>query len=140
MRLDCDSLVNHHMTSMSHYYRPPRRVPSRDSEEEPTTQRSRTKDILILFIGLVIVCLVLFALSIVLGNLGFHTISLGLSLFATILIWVSVGVGVAVGITFYVMQSFLKREFKKRFDRMDRERNIQYRRMMGLDEPEEQDQ
>jgi hypothetical protein len=128
------------MTSTAHYYRPPRRVPSRDSEEESGTQRSRTRDILILFFGLVIICLVLFGLSLVLGNLGFHTISLGLSLFATILIWVSVGVGVAVGITFYVMRSFLKREFKKRFDRMDRERNIQYRRMMGLDEPEEQDQ
>ncbi|MFX1510533.1 MAG: hypothetical protein ACFFBR_09530 [Promethearchaeota archaeon] len=128
------------MSSISHYYRPPRRVPSRDSEEEPSTQRSRTRDIIILFIGLVIVCLVLFGLSIVLRNLGFHSMALGLSLFATILVWVTVGVGVAVAITFYVMQSFLKREFKKRFDRMDRERNIQYRRMMGLDESEEKDQ
>ena len=60
-------------------------------------------------------------------------------MFAVILIWVGIGVGFAVGITYYVMRSFLKREFKRRFDRMDQERHARYRQMMGLDNPDEEE-
>ncbi len=52
---------------------------------------------------------------------------------AVILVFVSIGVGFAVGLTYFMMQTFLKREFKKRFDRMDQERHARYRKMMGLD-------
>ncbi len=56
---------------------------------------------------------------------------------AVILIWVTIGVGFTVGITYFIMRSFLRYEFRKRFDRMDRERHARYRQMMGLDDSEE---
>jgi hypothetical protein len=82
---------------------------------------------------------VLFVLSIVFQQLGLYTTSLALHLFAIILIWVSVGVGFAVGLTYLVMQSFLKREFRKRFERMDKAWHEQYRQRMGLDHPDDED-
>ncbi len=123
------------MSRRAQYYRPPRRVPSDESKNLP--QRTRTRDIIILFVGLIVACLILFGVSILLGQFGLHTMALGVFMFAVILVWVSIGVGVTVGITYFVMQSFLKREFKRRFDRMDQERHARYRKMMGLDNPED---
>ena len=129
--------MNFVRTSNTQYYRPPRRVPSRETDSEP--KRSRTRDILFLFGGLLIASLILFGISYLLGQMGFHSMALGIHIFAVILIFVSIGVGFAVGITYYVMRSFLKREFKKRFDRMDQERHARYRKMMGLDPPDDED-
>lgn len=72
--------------------------------------------------------------------MGLYTIALGIQMFATILIWLSIGVGFTVGITYFVMQTFLKREFNRRFKRMDQERQAQYRRMMGLDQPADEEE
>jgi hypothetical protein len=125
------------MSRRAQYYRPPRRVPSSESDEyEP---RSRTRDIIVLFVGLIATCLILLGASFICGQLGLYTISLGIFLLAVILIWVSVGVGIAVGVTYFVMQAFLKREFKKRFDKMDRERHDRYRRMMGLEHSDDEE-
>ncbi len=119
------------------YYRPPRRIPSREGDSH--SQRSRTRDIIFLFVGLLIVSLILVGVSYLLGQMGLHTIALGIFMFAVILIWVSIGVGFTVGLTYYFMRSFLKREFKKRFDRMDQERYRRYRQMRGLDKRDIED-
>ncbi len=125
------------MISSAQYYRPPRRVPRDDSDGTP--QRSRTRDIIFLFGGIIILSLALFGVSHLLRLQGLHTMALGIFMFAVILIWVGIGVGFAVGITYYVMRSFLKREFKKRFDRMDKERHAKYRQMRGLDSSDDED-
>jgi hypothetical protein len=118
-------------TSKAQYYRPPRRVPR--SESEPSTSRNRTRDIILLFTILIVACLLLFGFSFFLTIRGLPTIALGVYMLAVILVFVSIGVGFAVGLTYFMMKSFLKREFKKRFDRMDQERHARYRKMMGLD-------
>ena len=118
-------------TSKAHYYRPPRRVPR--SESDTPTSRNRTRDIILLFAILVAASLLLFGASFILTLQGFHTIALGIYMLGVILVFVSIGVGFAVGVTYFMMKSFLKREFKKRFDRLDRERHARYRKMMGLD-------
>lgn len=125
------------MLSVTQYYRPPRRVPADHGDEYPS--RNRTRDILILFGGLVIITILIYVIGIVLSNLGFYPTALGLQLFAVILVWVTAGVGITVGITYFIMKTFLKREFKKRFERMDQERHARYRQMMGLDEAEDQE-
>ena len=135
--LEGKSLVRK-VISGAQYYRPPRRVP-RDGSDG-TSQRSRTRDIIFLFGGIIILSLVLFGVSHLLRLISLHTMSLGIFMFAVILIWVGIGVGFAVGITYYVMQSFLKREFRKRFDRMDKERHARYQRMRGLDNPDDKDE
>ncbi len=123
------------MSRSVQYYRPPRRVPrTRSEEREP---KSRTRDIIFLFVALVVVCIILFGASIFLNQMGLSTIALGVQMLAVILIWVTIGVGFTVGITYFIMRSFLRYEFRKRFDRMDRERHARYRQMMGLDDSEE---
>ena len=124
-------------TRRAQYYRPPRRVPR--SESEPPTTRNRTRDIITLFAILVVASLILFGASFILTNLGYPTIALGVYMLAVILVFVSIGVGFAVGLTYFMMQSFLKREFKKRFDRMDQERHARYRKMMGFNESDDKE-
>ena len=126
------------MSSATQYYRPPRRVPtSREEDREP---QNRKRDVLFLFGGLVIITIILHVVGFILNQMGLYTIALGIQMFAVILIWVSIGVGITVGITYFVMQSFLKREFNRRFKKMDQERHAEYRRMMGLDEPNNEEE
>ncbi|MHA2428214.1 MAG: hypothetical protein ACXADB_09345 [Candidatus Hermodarchaeia archaeon] len=118
-------------TRKAQYYRPPRRVPR--SESEPSTSRNRTRDIILLFAILIVASLLLFGVSFFLTIRGLPIIALGVYMLGVILVFVSIGVGFAVGLTYFMMKSFLKREFKKRFDRMDQERHARYRKMMGHD-------
>ncbi len=120
------------MNNSVQYYRPPRRVPTTRTEE--STPRNRARDLAFLFGTLIVACIILYVGSIVLREMGFHTLSLGIQLFAIILIWVTIGVGATVGITYYVMRSFLKHEFNKKFEKMEQQRYARYRQMMGLDE------
>lgn len=124
------------MNNSAQYYRPPRRVPT--SRKEESAPRNRARDLAFLFGTLIVACILLYVGSMVLRQMGLYTISLGIQMFAIILIWVTIGVGVTVGITYYVMRSFLKHEFNKRFEKMERQRYAQYRQMMGLDEPNDE--
>lgn len=137
MRVNLLILVRHVTAQATQYYRPPRRVPRSESDSQP--QRSRTRNLLIFAIGLFIVSLILFGVSFVLGLLGLNAMALGVWMFAFIFVFVSLGTGFAVGLTYFIMQSFLKREFKKRFDRMDQERYARYRKMMGIDETKQKE-
>ncbi|MFW9935607.1 MAG: hypothetical protein ACFFDU_08950 [Candidatus Thorarchaeota archaeon] len=126
------------MTALAtQYYRPPRRVPRSEGESQP--RRSRLRDFFIFAIGLFIVSIILFGVSYFFSLLGLNTMSLGIWMFAFIFVFVSIGIGFTVGLTYFIMQSFLKREFKKRFDRMDQERYARYRKMMGIDETKQKE-
>ena len=113
------------------YYRPPRRIPRDEDDDYP--HRSRIRDLILVLVGLIILLVILFGLSYLFQLWGLYTISLALQLFTIIIIYVSVGVGFTVGLTYFVMRSFLKREFRKRFERMDQAQYEQYRKRMGLD-------
>jgi len=113
------------------YYRPPRRIPRDEGDDYP--HRSRIRDLILVLVGLIILLVILFGLSYLFQLWGLYTISLALQLFTIIIIYVSVGVGFTVGLTYFVMRSFLKREFRKRFERMDQAQYEQYRKRMGLD-------
>ncbi|TRO56297.1 hypothetical protein E2P64_06120 [Candidatus Bathyarchaeota archaeon] len=119
------------MPTAVRYYRPPRRIPRDEGDDYP--RRSRIRDLILVLVGLIILVVILFGLSYLFQLWGLYTISLALQLFTIIIIYVSVGVGFAVGLTYFVMQSFLKREFRKRFERMDQAQYEQYRKRMGLD-------
>jgi hypothetical protein len=85
------------------------------------------------------VSLILFGVSFILTIQGLPTIALGVYMLAVILVFVSIGVGFAVGLTYFMMQTFLKREFKKRFDRMEQRQHAQYRKMMRLDNTDDKE-
>jgi predicted membrane protein len=125
------------MSSAVQYYRPPRRIPRDESDEQPP--RSRTRDLILVLVGVIILFVVLFVLSYLFQQWGLYTIALALHLFTIIILYVSVGVGFAVGLTYFFMRSFLKREFRKRFERMEKARHDQYRKRMGLNEPEDRE-
>ena len=126
------------MPASIQFYRPPRRVPSERSEEQGS--RTRTRDIIALFGILVVSAIILYAAGFVLNQMGFSGMALGIQLLALILVYVSVGVGITVAISYFVLESFLKREFRKKFERMDREHKTRLRQMMGYDEVAEEAQ
>jgi hypothetical protein len=66
--------------------------------------------------------------------MGFYSTAVALQMFSLILLWTSVGIGITVGISYFVLRTFLKREFDKRFQKMDEEQHRRYREMMGLEE------
>ncbi|MFX0169589.1 MAG: hypothetical protein ACFE89_09590 [Candidatus Hodarchaeota archaeon] len=114
------------------FYRPPRRVPSERSEEP--SSRTRIRDILLLFGILVIAAITLYAAGFVLYQMGLPGMALGVQILALIIVYVSVGVGITVAISYFVLESFLKREFRKRFERMDKEHQKRLQQMMGYSE------
>lgn len=125
------------MPNAVRYYRPPRRIPREEGDDYPS--RSRIRDLILILVGLIILIGILFGLSYLFQLWGLYTISLALQLFTIIIVYVCVGVGFAVGLTYFVMQSFLKREFRKRFERMDQAHYEQYRKRMGLDNPDNEE-
>jgi hypothetical protein len=70
--------------------------------------------------------------------MGLSGMALGIQLLALILIYVSFGVGITVAISYFVLKSFLQREFRKKFERMDREHQDRLRQMMGYEEASEE--
>lgn len=118
------------------FYRPPRRVPTERSEEQG--KGTRTRDIIILFGLLVLSAIILYAAGFVLNQMGLSGMALGVQLLALILVYVSLGVGITVAISYFVLESFLKREFRKKFERMDKEHKDRLRQMRGYEEPLEE--
>lgn len=64
--------------------------------------------------------------------------AMGLRIFSSIFLFVTIGMGLLMGITYYVTRSFLKREFEKKFKKMDEEQQAQLRRIRR--EPESEDE
>jgi membrane protein implicated in regulation of membrane protease activity len=118
------------------FYRPPRRVPTERTEEQG--RGTRTRDIIILFGLLVLSAIILYAAGFVLNQMGLSGMALGVQLLALILVYVSLGVGITVAISYFVLESFLKREFRKKFERMDKEHKARLRQMRGYEEPSEE--
>lgn len=128
------------MPGSAQYYRPPRRVPPTRTTDEKEPQ-SKTRDAIIFFVILVVISASLYAGSLYLESLGLRGMALGLQLLSIILIFMTGGVGVSIGISYYIMRSFLKREFSKRFQKMEEEHQARLREMMGYPEStEESDQ
>jgi uracil-DNA glycosylase len=111
------------------YYRPPRRLPrdeSTGSEEEP-----RKRDFLIFTICLVAFAVILFVGSYAAEVLGRGETALSIRLLATLFTTATLGICFTVGIGYLVTSAFLKREFKKKFKKMDEDRQRELRRVMG---------
>ncbi len=131
----CKFSVRDSMTNSVQFYRPPRRV-SASPEDEPQ-ERNQTRNMVILFVGLVLICVILYVSSIILSQMGFHSMAIGIQMLTIILLWTSIGIGFTVGISYFVLRTFLRREFDKRFRKLEKEQHRRYREMMGLKEPSE---
>jgi membrane protein DedA with SNARE-associated domain len=120
-------------TSYSH---PPRRLPrdeSGESEEEP-----RRRD-LILFLGcLIFLSVILFVGSYLAEGAGQIETALSLRIVGALFATATVGTVVTVGIGYYITGAFLKREFDKRFKKMDEEEQAQLRRLTGQSDGEKE--
>jgi len=69
---------------------------------------------------------------------GFSQMAMGLRVFGGILLFVTLGTGFMVGLSYFVTRSFLKREFSKKFKKIDEEQQAQLRRMMGATQSEDE--
>jgi hypothetical protein len=125
------------MAETGRFVRTPRRIPAPEKEDQERDDEPRVKDFLKLLLCCIVLIIVLFAVSFYLHTIGLHQMALGLGMFGSILTAVSIGTIFMVGISYLVMRSFLKREFDKKFKKMDRERRAHMRRLMGLPEQTE---
>jgi hypothetical protein len=64
--------------------------------------------------------------------------AMGLRIFSGIILFVTIGTGIMVAISYFITRSFLKREFARKFRKIDEEQQAQLRRMIGAQEPEEE--
>ena len=125
------------MVETGRFVRTPRRIPAPEKEDQERDDEPRAKDFLKLLLCCIVLIIILFSISFYLHTIGLHQMALGLGMFGSILTAVSIGTIFMVGISYLVMRSFLKREFDKKFKKMDRERQAHMRRLMGLPEQTE---
>ena len=126
------------MTTVNNYVRTPRRIPHKPKDAlEEKEGGPKTRHIICLFVSCIILVIILTIASIVAELMGLHLLALSLGMFNSILLFITIGIGVMMAISYFLMGAFLKREFKKRLEKMDQEQRAQLRRMMGVEEPEE---
>lgn len=111
------------------YYRPPRRLPRDDSAE--SDEEPRRRDFLIFFICLVFFAVILVVGSYVVEGFGRPEMALSLRLVAALFATATAGTVITVGIGYVITRAFLKREFNKKFRKMDEEQQAQLRRVTG---------
>ncbi len=126
------------MVITGRFVRTPRRIPTPEKDDQERDDEPRAKDFLRLILCCVVLIVVLFVVSFWLHISGLHQMALGISMFGSILTAVSIGTIFMVGISYLVTRSFLKREFDKKFKKMDQERQEHMRRLMGLPEKTEE--
>jgi membrane protein YqaA with SNARE-associated domain len=114
---------------LASYYRPPRRLPREESAE--SDEGPRRRDFIIFFICLAFFAVILFVGSYVAQALGRAEIGLSLRLVAALFTTATVGTCATVGIGYLLTRAFLKREFDKKFKKMDEEQQAELRRMTG---------
>lgn len=64
--------------------------------------------------------------------------AMGLRVFGGILLFVTLGTGFMVALSYFLTRSFLKREFAKKFKKIDEEQQAQLRQMIGTTESEDE--
>ena len=117
------------MFSLASYYRPPRRLP-RDESTEPD-EGPRRRDFIIFFVCIAFFAIILFVGSYAAQALGRAEIGLSLRLLAALFTTATIGTCATVGIGYFLTRAFLKREFDKKFKKMDEEQQAELRRMTG---------
>ncbi|MFX1563439.1 MAG: hypothetical protein ACFFDP_09045 [Promethearchaeota archaeon] len=118
-------------------YYSPRRIPYRDSGDSGD-QGPKRRDFILFFVGLFVLVLIVFFASIVSELQGLSQMAMGLRVFSGILLFVTLGTGFMVALSYFVTSSFLKREFSKKFKKIDEEQQAQLRRMMGANESDDE--
>jgi len=99
---------------------------STQSDEGP-----RRRDFIIFFICLAFFAFILFVGSYVAQAMGRAEIGLSLRLVAALFTTAAVGTCVTVGIGYFLTSAFLKREFDRKFKKMDEEQQAELRRITG---------
>ncbi len=106
-------------------------------QQERALPQSRRKAIILIIIGVAIFVGILYGVTIIASLSGNQQLAMGLLLITSLIFWVSLGVGVMLGLTYFVMQLVIKHEFKRRYDRSHESQRDRIRRMMIRDEPDE---
>ncbi|MDO8123646.1 MAG: hypothetical protein Q6364_04635 [Candidatus Hermodarchaeota archaeon] len=106
-------------------------------QDRPQPQ-SRTRAIILIIIGLAIFIGILYGVTTVASLTGNQQLAMGLLLITSIIFWVSLGVGLMLGLTYFVMHTVMKHEFKRRYDRSHESQRNRIRRMRIRNEPDEE--
>ncbi|MFX0079775.1 MAG: hypothetical protein ACFE8O_11105 [Candidatus Hermodarchaeota archaeon] len=114
----------------------PRRGKTHQADKTPP--QSRTRAIIFIIIGVAIFIGILYGVTTVASLSGNHQLAMGLLLVTTLILWSSLGVGIMLGLTYFVMQTVIKHEFKRRYDRSHESQRDRIRRMMSRDELDEE--
>jgi len=107
-------------------------------QQDRPLPHSRTRSIILIIIGFAIFIAVLYGVVTVVSLSGNQQLAMGLLLITSLIFWVSLGVGVMLGLTYFVMQTVIKHEFKRRYDRSHESQRERIRRMMSRDDPDEE--
>lgn len=124
------------MQSLIQLFPAPRRGKTHQADRHPP--QSRTRAIIFIIIGAAIFIGILYGITTIASLSGNHQLAMGLLLITTIIFWVSLGVGMMLGLTYFVMQTVIKHEFKRRYDRSHESQRDRIRRMMSRDELDEE--
>jgi hypothetical protein len=106
---------------------------STESEEKP-----RRRDFIIFLICLAFFAVILFVGSYAAEGLGQSELALSLRLVAALFTTATIGTCATVGIGYLLTGAFLRREFDKKFKKMDEEQQAQLRRMTGQPETDKE--
>lgn len=136
LRDDNQSLVRKLMHSLIRLFPAPRKEQTHQTGR--SLPRSRTRAVIYIIIGVAIVIGIFYGVTIISSLLGNQQLAMGLLLITTLFFWVSLGVGVMLGLTYLVMQTVIKHEFKRRYDRSHESQRDRIRRMMSRNEPDEE--
>lgn len=108
-----------------------------NQQDRPLPQ-SRIRSIILIIIGIAIFIGILYGITIITSLSGNQQLAMGLLLITSLIFWVSLGVGLMLGLTYIVMHTVIKHEFKRRYDRSHESQRDRIRRMMSRDEPDEE--
>ncbi len=124
------------MHNSTHIFPAPRRGATHQQDRPPP--QSRTRSIILIIIGIAIVVGILYGVTIITSLSGNQQLAMGLLLITSLIFWVSLGVGLMLGLTYIVMHTVIKHEFKRRYDRSHESQRDRIRRVMSRDEPDEE--
>lgn len=124
------------MQSSTRIFPAPRRGATNQQDRPPPQSRARA--IIVIIIGVAIFIGILFSVTIVFTLSGNQQLAMGLLLITSLIFWVSLGVGLMLGLTYIVMHTVMKHEFKRRYDRSHASQRDRIRRMRIRDEPDEE--
>ena len=124
------------MPSSTRIFPAPRKGATYQQDRPPP--QSRTRAIILIIIGVAIFVGILYSVTTVASLTGNQQLAMGLLLITSVVFWVSLGVGVMLGLTYIVMHTVMKHEFKRRYDGSHESQRDRIRRMRIRDEPDEE--